>query len=167
MTDSQHPHPLPPNTPHPNPIRNPLLLLPSSFPFPYALPPLLPLALAAGTYAFPGLVNAKTRPPPPSSPSSTVIPMANGDCTESIMPISITANNTRLKVDSPENQQALTDFVISWTSDVANFTRSISGETFVNNKTYNINTLLCIPKTQDEKGTVEFVVHGFVSPFIL
>ncbi|TEB33759.1 hypothetical protein FA13DRAFT_1707982 [Coprinellus micaceus] len=84
----------------------------------------------------------------------------HGKCIESVIPVSITANNSILKIDPPANQQVLTDFVVRWTSETSNVTQEVVQGTFVNKATYNIYTLLCIPTKQDAQKTVELAIHG-------
>lgn len=87
----------------------------------------------------------------------------NGRCTESLVPISITANNSVLKIDPPANQTVLTDFIVRFTSETSNVTQEVVQGTFVNKATYNIYTLLCLPTKPDAEKTVELAVHGWIS----
>ena len=84
----------------------------------------------------------------------------HGKCTESVIPVSVAANNSVLKIDPPANQQVLTDFVVRWTSETSNVTQEVVQGTFVNKATYSIYTLLCIPTKPDSHKTVELAIHG-------
>ncbi|KAJ3548248.1 hypothetical protein NMY22_g1331 [Coprinellus aureogranulatus] len=87
-------------------------------------------------------------------------PVLYGECIESTIPVSITANNSVLKIDPPANQTVLTDFVVRWTSETSNITREVTQGTFINKATYNIFTVLCLPTKADAQTTVELAVHG-------
>lgn len=89
-------------------------------------------------------------------------PVRNGKCTESLIPVSITANNSILRIDPPANQTVLTDFIVRFTSEASNVTQETTQGTFLNKATYKIYTLLCIPTKQDAQNTVELAVHGWV-----
>ena len=99
--------------------------------------------------------------------ASEVSPSA-GKCTSSVIPVSITANNTVLNLDPPKDQQALTDFILRWTSDPASVNAVVVGEgkTVVNKNTYQIWTTLCLPAKQDAKKTVEFLLHAYVETIL-
>ncbi|KAJ3501431.1 hypothetical protein NMY22_g18929 [Coprinellus aureogranulatus] len=87
-------------------------------------------------------------------------PVLYGECIESTIPVSITANNSVLKIDPPANQTVLTDFVVRWTSETSNVTQEVTQGTFINKATYNIFTVLCLPTKPDAQTTVELAVHG-------
>ncbi|KAJ2929160.1 hypothetical protein H1R20_g7923, partial [Candolleomyces eurysporus] len=83
----------------------------------------------------------------------------SGKCTETLLPVHVSAVNRILKIDSPRNQQELTDFVTRWSSATSNVTAEVVQGNAPINVTYNIWTQLCVPATQESK-TVELAVHG-------
>lgn len=85
---------------------------------------------------------------------------ANGHCTDAVMRISVVANNTVFKLDPPENEEILTDFIVRLTSEGSTVAEDVIGGTVVNNATYGIYTMLCVPSKQDERKTVELALHG-------
>ncbi|KAJ3521946.1 hypothetical protein NMY22_g12098 [Coprinellus aureogranulatus] len=94
-----------------------------------------------------------------SAPLATVSSSLGG-CKEAVITVAITANNTVLNLNPPEDQQVLTDFVVQLTSAGSNVIEEITGGTFVNRATCKVYTLLCVPNTQDDLKTVELAIHG-------
>ncbi|KAF5319830.1 hypothetical protein D9611_012839 [Ephemerocybe angulata] len=86
--------------------------------------------------------------------------VSNGNCFDTVLPISITANNVELKLSAPRNQQELTDIWTRATSLTSNVTAEIIGGPVTNKATYKIWTQLCVPSKPDAAKTVEFAVHG-------
>ncbi|KAJ2916917.1 hypothetical protein MD484_g3486, partial [Candolleomyces efflorescens] len=65
-----------------------------------------------------------------------------------------------IQLDSPRNQQELTDFVTRWTSATSNVTSEVVQGDAPINATYNIWTQLCVPTNGTASKTVELAVHG-------
>ncbi|KAF6749047.1 Alpha/Beta hydrolase protein [Ephemerocybe angulata] len=86
--------------------------------------------------------------------------VSNGHCTETILPLSIIANNTEIKLSAPRSQMEVSDLVTRISSLTSNLTSEIVGGPRVNNATYRIWTQLCVPTKPDASKTVELAVHG-------
>ncbi|KAF6743946.1 hypothetical protein DFP72DRAFT_858203 [Ephemerocybe angulata] len=84
--------------------------------------------------------------------------VSNGNCFDTVLPISITANNIELKLSAPRNQQELTDIWTRATSLTSNVTAEIIGGPVTNKATYKIWTQLCVPSKPDAAKTVANVV---------
>ncbi|KAJ3522899.1 hypothetical protein NMY22_g11684 [Coprinellus aureogranulatus] len=92
--------------------------------------------------------------------SSSHFSAKHGSCYELYQDISASALNYDLKLFPPKDQDALTDFVVRYTSDNSNITKDLIQGTAENSGTYKIYTVLCVPKTQDAEKTAELAIHG-------
>ena len=97
-----------------------------------------------------------------AAPNSGSNSPPSGKCTETLLPVHVSTVNSILNIDSPRNQQELTDFVTRWTSATSNVTAEVVKGDAPINATYNIWTQLCVPAAQESSGTAELAVHGSV-----
>ena len=100
----------------------------------------------------------------PSQGASSSISPLGGKCSENLLPVHVSAVNRVIQLDSPRNQQELTDFVTRWTSATSNVTSEVVQGDAPINATYNIWTQLCVPTNGTASKTVELAVHGCVVP---
>ncbi|KAF6742460.1 hypothetical protein DFP72DRAFT_1105911 [Ephemerocybe angulata] len=74
----------------------------------------------------------------------TSLTVARSNCVETLLPVSIAANNTEIKLAAPRNQQELTDLI-----------------TRISSQTSNVTSEVQTGKTLDAANTVELAIHGF------
>lgn len=91
---------------------------------------------------------------------SCVALAASYTCTESVIPISITAQTTVLKISPPANQTELSGYTGLMSSLTSNFTTDVVDGKTTLNASYNIWSELCVPAGFKAGGTVELAIHG-------
>lgn len=96
----------------------------------------------------------------PATASSPTLAVNHGRCYESYINLTVSALNYQLNITAPKDQEAVTDFVVRWTSENSNVTEEVVGESVQNQGAYRVYTVFCVPETQDEGKTVELAIHG-------
>lgn len=89
-------------------------------------------------------------------------PSRYANCTQSIVAVTIAANNSQLLMNAPHNQSDITAFIFDFFAQGSDIPEKIGvRNTAVRTGTFDIWTQLCIPSNFTD-GTVQLVIHGYV-----